>query len=75
LQNRLHQRAPHLANQVLALNGSIDILGNAAGAGVGGLIISTLPIQDLAWSGGTFALVALLFFLLSQWCDQIRKKE
>jgi len=74
LQNRLHQRSPHLASQVLALNGSIDILGNAAGAGVGGLIVSALPVQALAWSGGAFALVALLSFLLSQWCDQIRRK-
>jgi DHA1 family inner membrane transport protein len=74
LQNRLHQRSPHLASQALALNGSIDILGNAAGAGVGGLIVSTLPVQALAWSGGAFAFVALFSFLLSQWCDQISKK-
>ncbi len=75
LQNRLHNRLPHLASQVLALNGSIDILGGAAGAGVGGLIVSTLPVQILAWSGGAFALVALLSFSLSTWCDQGRKKE
>ncbi|WP_165423177.1 MFS transporter [Ktedonosporobacter rubrisoli] len=74
LQNRLHNRSPHLASQVLALNGSIDILGGAGGAGVGGLIVSTFPVQILAWSGGAFALVALLSFLLSTWCDQVRKK-
>jgi predicted MFS family arabinose efflux permease len=74
LQNRLHQRSPHLASQLLALNGSIDILGNAAGAGVGGLIVSTFPVRVLAWSGGAFAFVGLLSFLLSRWCDQISKQ-
>jgi predicted MFS family arabinose efflux permease len=75
LQNRLHHRLPHLASQVLALNGSIDILGGAAGAGVGGLIILALPVQTLAWFGGAFALVALLFFLLSRWSDQQEGKR
>ena len=75
LQNRLHDRSPHLASQVLALNGSIDILGGAAGAGVGGLIVSTFPIQTLAWSGGAFALAALLFFFLSKRCDQMKTRS
>ncbi|QBD75931.1 hypothetical protein EPA93_07880 [Ktedonosporobacter rubrisoli] len=49
LQNRWHDRLPHLASQVLTLNGSIDILGGAAGAGVGGRIVSTS--RSRPWCG------------------------
>jgi len=65
LQHRLHHHYPQSASQVLALNASLDFLGSAAGAGAGGLLLSTFPIQALAWFGGTTALIALIFVLLS----------
>ena len=70
LQAYLHNRAPHLASQLLALNASFDFLGSAAGAGVGGIIVTVLPIRSLGWCGGAFALTAFLCFLCSMRSEQ-----
>ncbi len=65
LQTHLHNRAPHLTGQLLALNASFDFLGSAAGAGVGGIVVTVLPIWTLGWFGGAFAFSAFLCFLFS----------
>lgn len=67
LQAYLHNRFPQMTGQVLALNASFDFLGSAAGAGLGGLVITFLPIQTIGWFGSAFALVALVLFILSRW--------
>jgi DHA1 family putative efflux transporter-like MFS transporter len=58
-QARLIGLAPQSPGPMLSLNSSMLYLGNAAGAGFGGIIVSQWSLNATAWVGGILALVGL----------------
>ena len=58
-QARLSASAPALAPALLALNTSAIYLGQAAGAGGGGLLLAAVGFGPLPWAGLAWMLVAL----------------
>lgn len=64
-QHRLITLAPAAVNIVLSLNNSALYLGIAAGAALGGLVVSDLSLTALGWVGSALELLALLVLGLS----------
>jgi len=64
-QSRLVGLVPQAPNLVLSLNSSMLYLGNAAGAALGGIVVSSLPITAICWIGGLITIVAIGFVFLS----------
>jgi len=69
-QHRLNSLSPQDAGVVLALNNSSYILGAAAGAGIGGLLLNSLPVDSLGWFASIASLLALLTLFLSMVVQQ-----
>ena len=69
-QHRLNSLSPQDAGVVLALNNSSYILGAAAGAGIGGLLLNSFSLDSLGWFASVASLFALLTLLLSMVVQQ-----
>jgi predicted MFS family arabinose efflux permease len=69
-QHRLNSLSPQDAGVVLALNNSSYILGAAAGAGIGGLLLNSFSLDSLGWFASVASLFALLTLLLSMIVQQ-----
>jgi predicted MFS family arabinose efflux permease len=65
-QARLAAHAPELTSASIALNTSAIYIGQAAGATLGGAIISAGHILQLAWAGSAILVVALALSLLAR---------
>lgn len=64
-QTRLIKFVPEAPGLMLSLNSSMLYLGNAAGAGLGGIVVSGLGVGAVGWLGGLITLIALAALLLS----------
>jgi MFS transporter, DHA1 family, inner membrane transport protein len=64
-QHRLLSLAPEHINVITALNSSMNYLGIACGAVVGGVVISYVPVTQLGWIGAGCGLVGMLLLLIS----------
>ena len=58
-QARLISLAPQSAGPMLSLNSSMLYLGNAAGAALGGVVVSQFSVISTGWFGGVIALIGL----------------
>ncbi len=63
-QMRVIRIDPGSATVTLAVNNAVFYLGNAVGAGLGGLLIRVMPAVDLTAIGSGFGLVTLAVLLL-----------
>jgi DHA1 family inner membrane transport protein len=64
-QHRLLSLAPEHINVITALNSSMNYLGIACGAVVGGVALSYVPVTQLGWIGAGCGLVGMLLLLIS----------
>jgi predicted MFS family arabinose efflux permease len=64
-QNYLIRFAPQLPGLILSLNSSMLYLGNATGAALGGVVVSSFGVAATGWFGGLIALVGLGVLSLS----------
>ncbi|MBO0780705.1 MAG: MFS transporter [Ktedonobacteraceae bacterium] len=64
-QHRLLNMAPEHANVITALNSSMNFLGIACGAGLGGVALSYVQVTRLGWVGTVCGLVGMVVLLIS----------
>jgi len=64
-QMRVIRIDPSVATVTLAVNNAVFYLGNALGAGLGGLLVTAIPPVDLTFVGTGFATLTLGVVLLS----------
>jgi MFS transporter, DHA1 family, inner membrane transport protein len=74
-QTRLITFAPQTPSLVLSLNSSMLYAGNAAGAGLGGIVVSAFSLPAIGWVGGGIALLALVSLFLSIKFNQAKKSR
>ncbi len=73
-QHRLLSIAPEHANVITALNSSMNYLGIACGAVVGGVVLSYVPVTQLGVIGAGCGLVGMLLLSVSLSIDSRRKR-
>lgn len=64
-QHRLLSIAPEHINVITALNSSMNYLGIACGAVVGGVVLSYVQVTQLGWIGAGCGLVGMVLLLIS----------
>ncbi|MGF6947698.1 DHA1 family putative efflux transporter-like MFS transporter [Neobacillus sp. B4I6] len=72
LQFNVVSLAPGASGIVLSLNSSFLQLGNATGAGIGGLVTSGFSIQSISWIAAASVVIAISFLAIS--LGQLRSK-
>lgn len=65
LQYNLVKIAPKSSGIILSLSSSFIQLGMASGAGIGGIAISQLDIQSIAWIGAAAILIGIVILIMS----------
>ena len=64
-QHRLLSIAPEHINVITALNSSMNYLGIACGAVLGGVVLSYMQVTQLGWIGAGCGLVGMVLLLIS----------
>ncbi len=64
-QSRLVGLAPKAPTLVLSFNSSMLYFGNAAGAALGGVVVSNMSVTDTGWIGGLITIGAVGLVILS----------
>jgi predicted MFS family arabinose efflux permease len=72
-QHRLLSMAPEHANVITALNSSMNYLGVACGAALGGVVLSYVAVTQLGWIATACGLVGMILLLISLRVSNRRK--